>query len=139
MKVSPEKGWQGCEKSVNRDMADHNDIGRKGEDLAVAELERKGYTILATNWVSGRNELDIVAQQDDIIVFAEVKTRSTGIFGEPFFAVTREKQKRTIAAANAYMEKHDVMLEARFDIISIVVQGDRQRVDHLEDAYYPRA
>ena len=75
----------------------------------------------------------------DIIVFAEVKTRSTGIFGEPFFAVTREKQKRTIAAANAYMEKHDVMLEARFDIISIVVQGDRHRVDHLEEAYYPRA
>ena len=120
-------------------MADHNDIGRKGEDLAEAELERKGYNILATNWVSGRNELDIVAQLGDIIVFAEVKTRSTGIFGEPFFAVTREKQKRTIAAANAYMEKHDVMLEARFDIISIVVQGDRHRVDHLEEAYYPRA
>lgn len=120
-------------------MADHIEIGRKGEDLALAELERKGYTILATNWTSGRNELDIVAQQGDIIVFVEVKTRSTGVFGEPFFAVTRDKQRRTIAAANAFMEKNNVMLEARFDIISIVIQSDRHRVDHLEEAYYPRA
>jgi putative endonuclease len=130
---------QGGEKSAICGMADHNDTGTRGEQLALAELERKSYTVLATNWVSGRNEIDIVAQQGDIIVFVEVKTRSTGLFGEPFFAVTRDKQRRTIAAANAYMEKHGVMLEARFDIISIVIQGDRHRVDHLEEAYYPRA
>jgi putative endonuclease len=120
-------------------MADHNDVGVAGEKLAVAALEAKGYDILATNWRSGRFELDIVAQQGDIIVFVEVKTRSTGFFGEPFHAVSRDKQRKTIAAANAYMEKNGVMLEARFDIISVVVDLDRHRIDHLEEAFYPLA
>jgi putative endonuclease len=120
-------------------MAEHNDLGQQGEKLAVAYLDAKGYTILATNWRSGRNELDIVAQHNDIIVFVEVKARATGFFGEPFHAVLREKQRRTIAAANAYMEKFGVMLEARFDIISIVIAEDRHRIDHLEEAFYPIA
>ncbi|MCF8258551.1 MAG: YraN family protein [Flavobacteriales bacterium] len=120
-------------------MAEHNETGSQGEDLAVAYLEAKGYTILATNWRSGRNELDIVVQQGDTIVFVEVKTRTSSFFGEPFHAVSREKQRRTIVAANAFMEKNGVMLEARFDIISIVMHEDRHRLDHLEEAYYPLA
>jgi putative endonuclease len=120
-------------------MAEHNDLGAQGEKLALTALEAKGYTILATNWRSGRFELDIVAQQADIIVFVEVKTRATGFFGEPFHAVSRDKQRKTIAAANAYMEKNGVMLEARFDIISVVVTQDRHRIDHLEEAFYPLA
>lgn len=120
-------------------MAEHNDLGNQGEKLAKAHLEANGYIILAVNWRSGRNELDIVAQQKDIIVFIEVKARATGFFGEPFHAVSREKQRRTIAAANAYMEKNGVMLEARFDIISIVIKEDKHRLDHLEEAFYPLA
>lgn len=120
-------------------MAEHNELGAQGERLAMAELEKKGYTILAVNWRSGRNELDIVAQQGNVIVFIEVKTRATGFFGEPFLAVSREKQKRTILAANAYMAKNDVMLEARFDIVSVIISQDRHRIDHLEEAYYPLA
>jgi len=120
-------------------MAEHNDLGNQGEKLAKAHLEAKGYTILAVNWRSGRNELDIVAQQKDIIVFVEVKTRSTGFFGEPFHAVSRDKQRKTIVAANAYMEKNGVMLEARFDIISVVIKDDKHRLDHLEEAFYPLA
>lgn len=120
-------------------MAQHIDIGNSGEDLAVAHLEAKGYNVLATNFRSGKNEIDIVAQQGDIIVFVEVKTRTSAFFGEPFHAVSRDKQRRTIAAANAFMEKHGVMLEARFDIISIVIHQDKHRIDHLEEAYYPLA
>lgn len=120
-------------------MAGHNDTGLEGENLAVTYLEQKGYTVLDTNWRSGRNELDIVAQLGDIIVFVEVKTRTSSFFGEPFHAVSRDKQRRTIAAANAYMEKNQVMLEARFDIISIVMNEERHRIDHLEEAFYPLA
>jgi len=120
-------------------MAEHNDIGNRGEDLAVAHLEAKGYTVLALNFRSGKNEVDVIAQQGDLIVFVEVKTRTSSFFGEPFHAVSRDKQRRTIAAANAYMEKHGVMLEARFDIISIIINQDRHRIDHLEEAYYPLA
>lgn len=120
-------------------MAEHNDIGNIGEDLAQSHLEAKGYNVLALNFRSGKNEVDIIAQQGDFIVFVEVKTRTSSFFGEPFHAVSRDKQRRTIAAANAYMEKHGVMLEARFDIISIVINQDKHRIDHLEEAYYPLA
>ena len=130
---------ESCRKLRNCAMAEHNDLGNQGEKLAKAHLEAKGYIILAVNWRSGRNELDIVAQQKDIIVFIEVKARATGFFGEPFHAVSRDKQRRTIAAANAYMEKNGVMLEARFDIISIVIKEDKHRLDHLEEAFYPLA
>lgn len=120
-------------------MADHNQLGEKGENLAVKELQRKGYSILAVNWRSGKNELDVVARIGDTIVFVEVKTRSTDFFGDPSGAVSMGKQKRTIRAANDYLEQHALDFEARFDIISIVTVKNRTSIDHMEDAFFPLA
>ena len=120
-------------------MADHNELGTTGENLAVALLRKKGYSILAENWRFGKNELDIVARIGDTMVFVEVKTRSTDSFGDPSQSVSRAKQKRTIQAANAYLEKFKIDLEARFDIISIVVFGSKTNLDHMEDAFFPMA
>lgn len=120
-------------------MAQHNELGSEGEALAVAELKRKGYSIIAENWRSGKNELDIVARIGNTMVFVEVKTRSTAFFGDPSLAVSRAKQKRIIAAANDYLMKHKVDLEARFDVISIVSSSNRTAIDHMEDAFYPFA
>lgn len=120
-------------------MAEHNKLGNEGEALAVAELKKKGYTIMAENWRSGKNELDIVARIGNTMVFVEVKTRSTAFFGEPSLAVSRAKQKRTIAAANDYLMKKKIDLEARFDIISIVSSPSKTQIDHIEDAFYPIA
>lgn len=120
-------------------MADHNKLGTQGEKLAVELLARKGYSILAENWRSGKNELDIVTRIGDTVVFVEVKTRSTAFFGDPSQAVSIAKQKRTIQAANDYLEQHELDLEARFDVISIVVSGGKPILDHMEDAFYPIA
>ena len=120
-------------------MAKHNELGEKGENLAVSELRKKGYSILAENWRSGRNEIDVVAKIGDTIVFVEVKTRSSAYFGEPSEAVSPAKQKRLIQAANDYLEQYELELEARFDVISIVSNANATKMDHIEDAFYPLA
>ena len=120
-------------------MADHNILGTRGEKLAVELLTKKGYSILAENWRSGKNELDIIARIGETAVFVEVKTRSTAFFGDPSEAVSIAKQKRIIQAANDYLEQHELDLEARFDVISIVASGGEPILDHMEDAFYPLA
>ena len=120
-------------------MANHNQLGEKGESLAVQLLRKNGYSILAENWRSGRNELDIVARIGETMVFVEVKTRSTAFFGDPSEAVSIAKQKRIIQAANDYLEQHQIELEARFDVISVITSANEQTLDHMEDAFYPMA
>ncbi|MCB0753945.1 MAG: YraN family protein [Flavobacteriales bacterium] len=120
-------------------MADHNKLGVRGEQLAEEHLKKKGYSILDLNWRSGKNELDIVARIADTAVFVEVKTRSTAFFGDPSEAVSIGKQRRVIQAANDYLEQHELDLEARFDVISIVNSGNELTLEHVEDAFYPLA
>ncbi len=119
-------------------MAQHNQLGEKGEELATQHLMKNGYSILHENWRSGRNELDIVARIGETVVFVEVKTRSTDYFGAPSQAVSLAKQKRMIEAANDYLEQHELDLEARFDVISIVT-GSETRLNHMVDAFFPMA
>ena len=64
-------------------MAAHNELGKWGEDLAAAYLEQKGYTIMERDWKSGRRDIDIIARDGNIVVFVEVKTRRSSVFGEP--------------------------------------------------------
>ncbi|MDQ3046527.1 MAG: YraN family protein [Bacteroidota bacterium] len=116
-------------------MAEHNDTGAKGENLAVDYLKSKGYTTLETNWRFKNLEADIIAKINDTLVIAEVKTRRSNYFGEPETFVTKQKQKNLIKAANEYIERNELDLEVRFDIISIVLGKDRMEINHIEDAF----
>ena len=118
-------------------MAEHNDFGRKGEEIAADYLQKKGYKILEKNWVSGKNEIDIIAHDGKYLVVAEVKSRHSNYAGEPETAVTRDKQKALIRAANAYIRKNNIEDEVRFDIISILVVKGQEQIHHIEDAFYP--
>lgn len=118
-------------------MAEHNKLGNKGEDAAAEFLAGKGYKIKARNWRFGKLEVDIIAEHESMIIFAEVKSRSGTYFEQPFQAVTMKKQRFIIKAANAYIDKYEIDLEARFDIISIVEQNSKLEIDHIEDAFYP--
>ncbi len=118
-------------------MKNNFDLGNAGEHIASEFLTNKGYSVLAKNWRSGHLELDIVASKSNTIVFAEVKTRSGTYFQQPFQAVNRTKQRLIIQAANAYINRYEIDLEARFDILSIVKKGDGYDVEHIEDAFYP--
>lgn len=119
-------------------MADHNDLGNYGEQLAVEYLAKKGFKILAKNWVFQHKEIDIIAKKSPYIVFVEVKTRRTNYFGEPFTFVDRKKQNFIIKAANEYIIKNDVNEEARFDIVSVLYNERGKDIKHIEDAFYAR-
>jgi putative endonuclease len=116
-------------------MAEHNDLGKKGEEKAVSYLRHKGYKIIKQNWVSGRYEIDIIARNEEFIVFAEVKTRSSDYWAYPEEAVSKEKIKRIVAAADFYLKKNDIDMPARFDVIAVIRNGDKYEIDHIDDAF----
>jgi putative endonuclease len=118
-------------------MAEHNDTGNKGEELAEKYLRKLGYEILERNWHFGKNEIDIIAKDGNFLVIAEVKTRKSTYFGEPEAFVTRAKQRSLIAAANGYIMKKNLDLEARFDILSVIFTGQSYTVKQIKDAFYP--
>lgn len=118
-------------------MAEHNDLGKEGEEMALKHLRGLGYEILETNWRFGREEVDIIARDGMMLVIVEVKTRATNWFGEPEFTVNKAKQRILVRAAEAYILKNDINLETRFDIISVIISPQRKTVHHIEDAFYP--
>lgn len=118
-------------------MAEHNDTGKTGEELAVKYLKEKGYEILETNWRFKNLEADIISQKKNILVITEVKTRRTNYFGEPEEFVDKKKQKNLIKTANAYIELKEMDAEVRFDIISVLMKGEQVLIYQIEDAFYP--
>lgn len=118
-------------------MAESHDLGKTGEDIAARQMTESGYKIRARNWSWGRHEIDIIAEKDDTIVFAEVKTRSDNYMMPPVSAVNREKQRSMITAAEGYIKKYNVNLESRFDIITVVKKDEGFDIEHIEDAFYP--
>ncbi|GHS95559.1 UPF0102 protein [Bacteroidia bacterium] len=95
------------------------------------------YEILHTNWQKGHFELDIVAKSEDELVFVEVKTRSEGSITDPEDAITNQKIRNIITAADIYIKFFDIDLPARFDIISVIGKSPDFEIDHIEDAFYP--
>lgn len=118
-------------------MAKHIDLGKKGETLARKFLEEKGYEILETNWRHEKDEIDIVAKDDNELVIVEVKTRSTDFFGEPEESVGPQKEGFLIRATEAYLEVNELNIDTRFDIISIILNSKEQKIEHIIDAFYP--
>jgi putative endonuclease len=118
-------------------MAEHNNLGKRGEELAACYLEKKGYRILEKNWRLWRNEIDVVATDGKYLVIVEVKTRQSNFFGEPETAVTLDKQKALIRAANAYVRYTNIHCEVRFDILSVIISKNTEQIHHIEDAFYP--
>jgi len=117
-------------------MAQHNELGKKGEKLAVDFLIKKGYIILNTNWRFQKAEVDIIARKGEILAVVEVKTRSTIDFGNPQDFVNPKKIKLLVSAVDAYVISKDLDVEVRFDIIAIVHENKNFTIEHLEDAFY---
>lgn len=118
-------------------MAQHNDTGARGEKLAGEFIEKLGYVILDRNWRHRHFELDLVAKEGDVIVIVEVKTRTSLYAGEPEVSVTRMKQRSLIKAADAYVLYYGMDFPVRFDIVSIVIKGEKVVINHIMDAFYP--
>jgi putative endonuclease len=118
-------------------MSESQLLGQKGEELAADFLIAAGYKILFRNWNWGPNEIDIIAENNDFIVFVEVKTRSADYLVDPGAAINRDKRRKIITAANGYLLRFKIDKEARFDIITVIQSIDSHKIDHIEDAFYP--
>jgi len=117
-------------------MAHHNELGKKGEQLAVDFLLKNGYSIVERNYRFDKAEVDIIAQQKDTLAIIEVKTRSTSDFGNPQDFVKPKQIQRLVKAVNEYVIKNDLDVNIRFDIIAITKQGKTYEIEHLENAFY---
>lgn len=116
-------------------MAEHNDKGKQGEALAIRFLIDNDYHILETNWRLGHLEADIIARKDNYIVFVEVKTRSSDLYGSPEIFVDRRKQRSYIRLANAYILQNNRQEEARFDIITVILGLGQCKIEHIPHAF----
>lgn len=116
-------------------MADHNELGKKGEQLAIAFLLKNEYKILEKNYRFQKAEVDIIAQKKDVLAVVEVKTRSTTYFGNPQDFVNPKKIKLLLSAIDNYVVEKDLDVEVRFDIIAIIHQKKETKIEHLEDAF----
>ncbi|MFH1618910.1 MAG: YraN family protein [bacterium] len=97
-----------------------NDLGREGEDNAAACLKTLGFKVVERGWYCPTGEIDIIAVEGKILVFVEVKTRSTGAFGGAFAAVTRTKQKKITKTALSYIKAKKLKPQSvRFDVVAI--------------------
>lgn len=94
--------------------------GRLGEDIAVEALRKLGYRILIRNYRFGKAEVDIIAQKESVLAFVEVKWRSNNLFGDPQNFVSKQQQKRLIAAADHYVRSNDLDINVRFDVVTIL-------------------
>lgn len=117
-------------------MAAHNELGHLGEELAIDLLKKKGFTIRARNWRFQKAEIDIIAQKEQLLVVAEVKTRSTRFFGDPQEFIKPVKIKLLTKAIDHYVIHEDLDVDVRFDVIGIVKNKMQTTISHIEDAFY---
>ena len=117
----------------------NQESGKAGEHAAAEFLLNKGYEILKRNYRAGRNELDIIACKEQILVFVEIKTRTTEVFGYPEEAVGYKKQEHIRKASGTYIYENRYMGEIRYDIVSVLMDQCQnvKSIFHIEDAFFP--
>jgi putative endonuclease len=112
-------------------------LGKQGEEAACSYLSGLGYEILERNYRTGRDELDIIARHEGMLVVLEVKTRSSNSHGYPEEFVDAAKQKRMVRAAAKYLEEHFPQASLRFDVISVEIRRNSLIINHFKDAFFP--
>lgn len=111
-------------------------LGRSGEDLAEIFLKKSGYKILARNYRSKLGEVDIIARESDCICFIEVKARNTADFGLPKEAVAAKKQRQISKAALVYLKEKKLLdAKARFDVVSVLLDGSSPKIELIRNAF----
>jgi len=115
---------------------DRSRLGAQAEEQCVEWLERAGYRIRERNWLVREGELDIVAEQGELLCFVEVRMRSSARFGDPSLTVTREKQRRVVRAALRYLQRRPAPRRMiRFDVMTVLGQGPGAVIEHLPAAF----
>jgi putative endonuclease len=123
---------------VSKDMmSKRQDVGARGEKLAVDHLKRRGYKIIQRNFRCREGEIDIIAQKGECLVFVEVRTKKNIAFGTPEESVTLSKREKLISLANAYLQAYDKPpLSWRIDVVAVELTPENRvsRLNHIENA-----
>ncbi len=115
---------------------DRKNLGDEAETRTARLLEAAGYSIRERNFRTRWGEVDLVVERGELVCFVEVRMRSSAVWGDPALTVSRAKQRRVVKAALHYMMAHDLrdrML--RFDVVSVLGQGETARLEHIPDAF----
>lgn len=111
-------------------------LGQAGEALAERHLKKKGYRILERNYRNRLGEIDLIALDSGTLVFVEVKTRRSGKYGGPRFAITPQKQKKLSITALSYLKQtRQSDCKARFDVVLINADGDAPQIETIQNAF----
>lgn len=116
-------------------MAEHNELGKEGEELAAAFLLKQGYDILERNFRHQKAEVDLLVKKGGVLAAVEVKTRSTPHFGDPQDFVRKKQINLLVRAVDHYVTDKKLNVEVRFDIVAIIRNKAGVRIEHLEDAF----
>lgn len=112
------------------------ELGKKGEEVALRFLKKKGYKIIQQNYVCEMGEMDIIAREKDTLVFVEVKTRTSMAFGPPQLAVNSTKQMQLSKVALYFLkEKRLEDIKARFDVVAILLRPKGEEIELIKDAF----
>lgn len=117
-------------------MAQHNQLGKIGEDLAADYLVAQGYDIVTRNFAYQKAEVDIIAQKGGTLAIIEVKTRSTSDFGDPQEFLKPKQIQRIVAAVDEFVSSNNMDVEVRFDIIAIVKNKSGTSIEHFQNAFF---
>jgi putative endonuclease len=116
-------------------MAKHIETGNIGEQWASKFLEEKGYEVVERNYRYKKAEIDIIVKKEKVLVFVEVKTRKSKLYGEPEEAVNQAKINLVLAAAENFIESYNWMFDIRFDVIAIHYTHPVE-IMHIQDAFH---
>lgn len=117
-------------------MANHNTFGKLGEQKAVDFLRTAGYKIKARNYRYLQAEVDVIAEKNGILAIVEVKSRNKRFLEDISDVISTKKIKLLTLAANQYLEENNMDLEVRFDVITVVKNGNNFEIEHFENAFY---
>ena len=114
-------------------------LGETGERVAERWLTLQGWRIIQRRFRSGHRDIDIIAEREGTVVFVEVKARTGDRFGDPVEAVGWRKQRELARSAAVWIARHGRPDETyRFDVVGVLMQGERVRVRHVTGAFLPR-
>ena len=115
-------------------MAAHNELGKWGEEIAAAYLQKKGLRIMQRDWKSGHRDIDIIATDGECLIFVEVKTHRNTDYGSPLEAIDYKKRRNLLASINHYIRSRHIDMPFRCDVVAVVANiGTEPEVEHIED------
>jgi len=116
---------------------DKKAFGDWGEDIAVKYLQKKGFIILHRNFRAERGEIDIIAREEDCIVFVEVKTGNSDKFGPPEERISQSKRRQLYKIANAFIQNNPMAdVDYRFDAVIVDGTPNKHEIRYYENAFY---